>query len=155
MWQIWVILAGIFMIFEMIIPTDFLIFWVGIGAALTSICSLFTDNITVQIAFFCISSILLIFCTKPFVRKFTKDIKDVHTNAYSIIGKEGIVISDINPITGEGQIKIESEVWSAKTEDSQVIPKGTLVTITAIDGVKAVVSTAQKTKVTEKESAVV
>ena len=107
MWQIWIILAGIFMIFEMIIPTDFLIFWVGIGAALTSVCSLFTDNITIQIAFFCISSILLIFCTKPFVRNFTKDIKDVHTNAYSIIGKEGIVISDINPITGEGQIKVE------------------------------------------------
>ena len=135
MWQIWIILAGIFMIFEMIIPTDFLIFWVGIGAALTSVCSLF--------------------CTKPFVRKFTKDTEDVHTNAYSIIGKEGIVISDINPITGEGQIKVESEIWSAKTEDSQVIPKGTLVTITAIDGVKAVVSTAQKNKVTEKESAVV
>ena len=74
---------------------------------------------------------------------------------HSIIGKEGIVISDINPITGEGQIKVESEIWSAKTEDSQVIPKGTLVTITAIDGVKAVVSTAQKNKVTEKESAVV
>ena len=50
MWQIWIILAGIFMIFEMIIPTDFLIFWVGIGAALTSVCSLFTNNITVQIA---------------------------------------------------------------------------------------------------------
>ena len=92
---------------------------------------------------------------KTICKKFTKDTEDVHTNAYSIIGKEGIVISDINPITGEGQIKVESEIWSAKTEDSQVIPKGTLVTITAIDGVKAVVSTAQKNKVTEKESAVV
>ena len=91
MWQIWIILAGIFMIFEMIIPTDILIFWVGIGAALTSVCSLFTDNITVQIAFFCISSILLIFCTKPFVRKFTKELSDcgmhvvsnhIHTRTY-------------------------------------------------------------------------
>lgn len=152
MWQIWIILAGIFMIFEMIIPTDFLIFWVGIGAALTSVCSIFTDNITVQIALFCISSILLIFCTKPFVRNFTKSTKDIHTNAYSLIGKEGIVISDIDPITGEGQIKVESEVWSAKTEDSKIIPKGTLVTITAINGVKAVVSTEQKIKTIEKET---
>lgn len=146
MWQIWIILAGIFMIFEMIIPTDFLIFWVGVGAIVAAICSIFTDSITAQIIVFCISSILLIFCTKPFVRKFTKSTENVHTNAYSIIGKEGIVISDIDSTSGEGQIKVATEVWSAKTEDTAVIPKGTKIIVTKIDGVKAVV----EVKKTEK-----
>ena len=146
MWQVWLILAGIFVIFETIIPTDFLIFWVGIGAGITSICSVFIDNITAQIAIFCVSSVLLIFCTKPFVRKFTKNSANISTNAYSIIGKTGIVISDIDPILGRGQIRVEHEVWSAKTNSKEPIKKDTIVKVDSIDGVKAVVSVIEDSK---------
>lgn len=141
MWQVWLILAGIFIIFEMIVPTDFLIFWVGIGAAIAALCSLFTDNITIQIAVFCISSVLLLFCTKPFVKRAFKNSVDLHTNAKSIIGKTGIVTTEIDSLAGKGQIKVENEVWSAKTMSQEKIPKGTLIQIQSIDGVKAVVTT--------------
>ena len=127
MWQIWLILAGIFIIFEMVIPPDFLIFWVGIGAGITSI--------------FYISSVLLLFCTKPFVRKFTRNSANIKTNAYSIIGKTGIVISDIDPISGKGQVKVDNEIWSAKTNSTKPINKDTIITVKAIDGVKLVVTT--------------
>ncbi|MBR2744813.1 MAG: NfeD family protein [Clostridia bacterium] len=140
MWQVWLILAGIFVIFEMVIPTDFLIFWVGMGAIVTAICSLFIDNIAIQITIFCISSSLLIFCTKPFTKRVLKNNVDMATNAKSIIGKVGIVISDIDPITGKGQIKVENEVWSAKTDNQQKILKDTQVTVNSIEGVKAIVS---------------
>lgn len=147
MWQVWIILAGIFIIFEMVIPTDFLIFWVGIAAGITSLCSAFIDNITIQIAIFVVSSILLILCTKPFVKKFTKGLEDVHTNAYSIIGKTGIVTSDIDPISGKGQVKVNNEIWSAKTNDMAIIKKDTIVTVTAIEGVKVIVSAEEKSEV--------
>lgn len=147
MWQVWLILAGIFIIFEMIIPTDFLIFWVGIGAIVSCITSMFVDNITVQIVVFCISSIALIFCTKPFVKKFMKKAPDVHTNAYSVIGKTGLVTTEINPILGTGQIKVDNETWSAKTLGDEVIPKETQVTVTDIEGVKAVVSVKKKAEI--------
>lgn len=147
MWQVWLILAGIFIIFEMVIPTDFLIFWVGIGAIVASVTSIFTDNLTVQIIVFCISSILLIFCTKPFVKKFMKKAPDINTNAYSIIGKKGLVVTEINPVLNEGQIKIDNEVWSAKTLENEVISKGTQVTVTAIEGVRAVVIADKKAEI--------
>ena len=150
MWQVWIILAGIFVIFEMIIPTDFLIFWVGIGAAITGICSIFIDNITIQITIFVISSILLILCTKPFIRKLTKKTEHVHTNAYSIIGKSGIVTSDIDPISGKGQVKINNELWSAKTSDSKSIKKDSIILVEAIDGVKAVVKLVETNKETNE-----
>lgn len=144
MWQIWIILAGIFIICEMIIPTDFIIFWVGIGASIAALCSIFTDNLTIQIGVFCISSILLIFCTKPFIRKFTKNSETLNTNIYSLIGKEGIVTTEIDPISGIGQVKVGGEVWSAKTIDNTKIPKDTLITVTALEGVKAVVAVKEK-----------
>ncbi len=149
MWQIWIILAGIFVIFEMIIPTDFLIFWVGIGSLITSVCSIFIDNITAQIAIFCISSVLLIFCTKPFIKKFMKNSANISTNAYSVIGKTGIVVSEIDPISGKGQIKVENEVWSAKTNSKEKIEKGSIIKVDSIDGVKAVVSILEEAKITK------
>jgi len=147
MWQVWVILAGIFVIFEMIIPTDFLVFWLGMGSLVAAVTSIFVDNITVQITVFVISSIAFIFCTKPFVRKMLKNSANISTNAYSAIGKSGIVISDIDPISGKGQIKIGNEVWSAKTNGQKIIKKDTLIKVDSIDGVKAVVSIQEESKV--------
>ena len=47
---------------------------------------------------------------------------------------------DINPIEATGQIKVNGEIWSAKTEDELSIPKGTEVEVLKIDGVKLIVS---------------
>lgn len=144
MWQVWIILAGIFVIFEMVIPTDFLVFWLGIGAVITAVVSVFVDNITVQVAVFCISSIILILCTKPLVRKFMKPSSNVSTNVYSIIGKTGIVVSEIDPISGKGQVKIGKEVWAATTTNQEKIEKDTIIKVDSIDGVKAIVSLDKK-----------
>ena len=139
MWHIWLIIAGVCFVIEMM-TVGFLIFWFGIGALLTMIVSLiFPDNIVLQTAVFVLSSTLLIFLTKPLAKKLTKSDKKVATNAYSVIGKKGIVTQDINETHGVGQIKVAGEVWSAKTTDGSTIEKGTQIEVIKIDGVKAVV----------------
>ena len=72
---------------------------------------------------------------------FTKKDKKIETNAYSIIGKTGIVTQDINPTHSVGQVKISNEIWSAKTSDNSIIKKGSQIEVVSIDGVKAVVTT--------------
>lgn len=138
MWQFWIILAGIFFIIEMA-TIGFLVFWFGIGALIAMIVSLFTSNLAIQTTVFVLSSTVLLFFTRPFVNKFSKKDGEVQTNAYSIIGKRGIVIKDIDPIAGKGQVKIGTEVWSAKSADDRKIEKGLEVEVLEIDGVKAVV----------------
>ena len=61
------------------------------------------------------------------------------TNVYSIIGKKGIVIEDIDWNKGTGQIKVGGETWSAKTNEQIDIPKDSEVEVVDIDGVKAFV----------------
>lgn len=135
MWHIWLIISGLFFVLEMI-TVGFLVFWFGIGALFAMITSFFTDNIIIQTTVFLVTSTVLLFLTKPFVKKFSR--KDtVKTNAYSVIGKTGIVIKEINPAKGVGQIKIGGETWSAKAEE--IIPVGSQVEVLEIDGVKAVV----------------
>ena len=138
MWSIWLIAAGVFFIAE-IATTGFLIFWLGIGALLAMITSFITNSIMIQTIVFVVSSCILIPLTKPLADKFTSK-KTVQTNSYSLINKHGIVTVDINPIEGVGQVKVNGEIWSAKTEDESTISKGTEIEVLKIDGVKLVVS---------------
>lgn len=138
MWKIWLVTSGIFIIIE-IINVSFFIFWFAIGALVAMVSSFFINSLILQISIFVISSTILLFITKPFVKKFVDKNINVKTNAYSIEGKIGKVIVDIEPLEGKGQIKINNEVWSAKSEDNDSIPKDTEVVIEKIDGVKAIV----------------
>ena len=147
MWVFWLIAAGIFFIIEMA-TIGFLVFWLGIGALLAMVTSFITDSILIQSIVFLVTSTLLLIFTRPLVNKFIKVPKEIKTNAYSIIGKKGIVISKINNIEGDGRIKIDGEVWSAKAMHDEEIPKDTEVEIVEINGVKAVVKKVENVSTT-------
>lgn len=152
MWQIWLIISSVCFIIEMM-TVGFFVFWFGIGAILAMVTSfIIPDNIIIQSIVFLVSSTLLVFFTKPFAEKFVFSKKDnISTNAFSIIGKNGLVIQDINNTLGIGQIKISGEIWSAKTLDGSTIEKGTQIEVIQIDGVKAVVEACQiKSELIEK-----
>ena len=102
MWIFWLIAAGVFFIIEMA-TVGFLVFWLGIGSLLAMVTSFATDSFIIQLIVFLITSTLLLVFTRPLVNKFIKVPKEVKTNAYSIIGKKGIVISKINNIEGMGK----------------------------------------------------
>ena len=138
MWKLWLIISGIFFIVEMC-TVGFLIFWFAIGALIAMISSFFITNIVAQTTIFIIASTILLFTTRSFVNKFAKTDNTQKTNAYSIEGKTGKVIKDINPIEGCGQIKIGGEIWSAKSFDGTCISQNTEVIVERIDGVKAIV----------------
>ncbi|MBQ3145894.1 MAG: NfeD family protein [Clostridia bacterium] len=138
MWSFWLIVAGIFFIIEMA-TVGFLIFWLGIGALLAMVTSFITDSIVIQTVVFVVISGILIPLTKPLADKFISK-KSVATNSYSLIGKHGIVLADINPIEATGLVKVNGETWSAKSEDGEIIPKDTQIEVLSIDGVKLIVS---------------
>ena len=137
MWQWWLITSGIFFIGE-IMTVGFLLFWFGIASLISMVVSFFTSNLVIQMVVFLVSSVILILATKPFVKKFMNK-KNIATNAYSLIGKTGLVIQKIDNVKGIGQIKVGGEVWSAQSEDNSVIPVNTEIELTKIDGVKAIV----------------
>ena len=138
MWQFWLVLSGICFVIEMM-TVGFFIFWFGIGALIAMITSFLVEDIFIQSIIFIISSTLLLFLTRKFVKRFEKK-DNVSTNAFSIIGKRGIVTKEINQALEKGQVKIGTEIWSAKTKDESIIPMGTEIEVTSIEGVKAVVT---------------
>lgn len=137
MWYIWLIAAGMFLVGE-IITVGFLIFWLGIGALLAMLVSFVTDSIIIQITTFVISSIILILFTKPLAKRITKS-DNATTNSFSLISKTGIVLSKINNLDGNGLVKVNGEIWSARSENNSIIEEGTYIKVLKIDGVKLIV----------------
>ena len=134
MWAGWLIVAGICFVIE-IYTIGFFVFWFGIGALITMLSSFFISSIFIQAMIFVISSSLLLLFTKPLSKKFIKDNQTTPTNVYSIIGKDALVIENIDSINGEGKIKVNGEIWSAISDTN--IEKDTKVKVISINGVKA------------------
>ena len=143
MWQFWLIAAGFFVVLE-IATMGFLVFWFAIGALAALVISFVTDSILIQALVFLVVSTLLLFATKPLVNKFLPNDSLVKTNSYSVEGKIGKVVIDIEPIEGKGQVKVSGETWSAKSADETYIPKDTEVIVEKIEGVKVIVKPLNK-----------
>lgn len=99
--------------------------------------SFITDNLIIQTAVFVISSIALIFLTKPFVKKYIDKDTVVPTNANSLIGKKAKVTKAID--SEPGLVKVKGEVWTAISENDVRIEEDSEVEVLKIDGVKLVV----------------
>lgn len=112
--------------------------WFAIGGTAACITSLFVDTIWIQVIVFVAVSAVALVATRPIARRL-KEKKAEPTNADRNIGKEGAVITAIDNLAAAGQVKVGSSVWTARSQDGSVIPEGTRVTVTAIEGVKLIV----------------
>ena len=133
MWWFWLIASGVFFIIE-IFTVGFLIFWLGIAALIAMVASFITTNVAIQTAVFVISSAILIPCTRKLSEKITQKTQGMPTNVYRIIGKEGIVLEDINPLSYTGKVKVSGQIWSAISDEE--IEKDKTIRVLSVEGVK-------------------
>ncbi len=119
--------------------------WFVIGAAAALVVSLLHGQLWLQITVFVVVSAAALILTRPIVRKLTKG-RVLPTNADRILGTECLVTEAIDNITGTGAIAVDGKTWTARSADGSDIPEGTLVTVQAIEGVKAIVCTSVKSK---------
>jgi len=113
--------------------------WFAGGALVAIIATALHAPVIVQvIIFFVISLVLLIFTRPIAVKYFNKD--RVRTNVESLVGRQAIVISEIDNLQGTGQVVVNGQEWSARCADEGIrIPVGVVVKIMSISGVKLMV----------------
>lgn len=112
--------------------------WFAAGSLVALICALLGGGLWLQIILFFAVTVLSIAAFRPIARKFIND-KVEPTNADRIIGREVLVTERISNLRAEGAVSIGGMVWSARSENEEEIPKGTLVRILRIEGVKVYV----------------
>ncbi len=135
---IWLIVFVACIVIE-IISMGLTTIWFAGGALVAAIGAAFSAPIWVQVILFVIVSFVLLYFTRPIaVKYFNKD--RVKTNAESLVGKQAIVISEVDNLQGIGQVTVEGKEWTARTtEDNVTLPVGSVVIIRAISGVKLMV----------------
>ena len=113
--------------------------WFAGGALVAAIGAALGAPIWLQAVFFGAVSLVLLYFTRPVaVKYFNKD--RVKTNAESLVGKQAVVISEVNNLQGIGQVTVGGMEWSARAVDNSVqLPTGSVVNIVAINGVKLIV----------------
>lgn len=113
--------------------------WFAGGALIAIFAAVVGAPIWLQAVLFIVVSLLLLFFTRPVaVKYFNKD--RVKTNVESMVGRQAIVISEVDNLQGIGQVTVGGQEWSARSADDQVnIAVGAVVTVVAINGVKLVV----------------
>ena len=113
--------------------------WFAGGAVIAAVCSALGAPIWLQCVLFLAVSFVLLFFTRPVaVKYFNKD--RVRTNAESLVGRQAIVISEIDNLQGIGQVNVGGMEWSARTRiDGVRLPVGTVTTVLGINGVKLIV----------------
>lgn len=112
--------------------------WFCIGSLGALIAAALGASVTVQIFVFLALSVAALIATRPLIKKKLL-LKTTPTNFDMLIGESGITEEIVNNIDGTGAVKIQGKVWSAKSDDGEVIPTGSIVTVLRIEGVKLIV----------------
>ena len=113
--------------------------WFAGGALVSILATALHAPVYLQVILFLGVSLLLLIFTRPVaVKYFNKN--RVKTNVESLVGKQAIVISEIDNLQGTGQVTLNGQEWSARSADAAVrIPVGCVVDVMSIDGVKLMV----------------
>jgi membrane protein implicated in regulation of membrane protease activity len=113
--------------------------WFAGGALVAAIVSLFCPYFWVQVIVFAAVSFGMLIFTKPVAVKYFNKGR-VRTNAESLIGERGIVVSEIDNIKAIGEVTVKGLDWSARSViDGIVIPEKAVVVIKQIEGNKLIV----------------
>lgn len=134
---IWIGFAVLMAVCE-VFTSQLVSIWFVLGSVCAAITSIFTDSVPIQSAVFLVVSLIALVVTRPLVNKIRQKKGKTSTNADRLIGKIGIVISDIEDVQKVGQVKVEGEIWTAKSQ-SAPIAKDSKIKVLAIEGVKLLV----------------
>ncbi len=150
-WIAWVIAMIIFLLLELA-TADLTTIWFLVGSIFACMASLFGANFIVQIAIFLITSIVLIFTTKPIAEKYFNN-KIKQGGYHQLIGEMCCVSEDIDSLNNTGRVDTKFGDWKAKASDLQTyIKTGSIVEIIGVEGVSLVVKPVIETDNSEQQN---
>lgn len=135
---VWLVLMVVFLLAETATVT-MVSLWFAAGSLVALVATLLHAQLWLQVTLFLAVSALLLAALRPIARKhFTPRL--TRTNVDAVVGSRGYVTADIDNISATGTVKLGTMEWTARSTSGSIIPKGTLVQVDKIEGVKAFVT---------------
>jgi membrane protein implicated in regulation of membrane protease activity len=138
-WIVWLVMACLLGLGEMH-QGGFYLAPFAIGAGLASIVALLGVGAALSGIVFLASSGIVFATLRPVARRHRRMPPSIRTGAAALVGKHALVLERIANEEGVGCVRIDSEVWTARSYDEdEVIDAGERVEVVEIRGATALV----------------
>ena len=135
---VWLAVAIVLLVVE-IITLGLTTIWFAGGALVACVAAALQADFLVQMMLFLVVSVVMLFFTRPVAMRYMNKNR-TKTNSESLVGKEAVVLQEINNLKASGQVQLNGIEWTARAENMEdVIEKGAIVCIKKIEGVKLIV----------------
>ena len=134
-WWAWLILGGVLMAAELLLPTGFFLFFFGVGAALTGCLEalgLLRSFPSQGLAFIVISFASIVLLRKPLLAKFHFRNKPLFS-VDSLVGQTAVALEAIAP-QSTGRVELRGAAWSARNTGSEPIAINARCRVDQVDG---------------------
>ena len=109
--------------------------WFVFGSLAALLASELGAVLWLQIVVFLAVSVAALIATRPLAAKMLSK-TFVATNADRVLHRTGKVTEEIDNQSERGAVYVDGKTWSARSEDGDAIPEGSIVTIVRMEGVK-------------------
>lgn len=138
---LWIAALFVFVIIEGL-TVSLVSIWFAVGSIAAVIAAAAGAPLWLQIVLFLAVSVIVLSFVRPLAKNYINVLKKP-TNADRVIGMVCPVIETIDNTRGTGAVTVDGKIWTARSENGEPIPQGTLVTPVSIQGVKLIVETAK------------
>lgn len=131
------LIATAFLVMIELITVGFGVICFAVGTLAAAVTAYFVSGLEYQLTAFIVGSVFALVVIRPFALKWINKRKEdqVQTNTDAIIGRKVMVSEVIDNARGTGYVKIDGDVWRAKSEDGSVIEQGCEVTVISRDSI--------------------
>ncbi|HST56988.1 MAG TPA: NfeD family protein [Solirubrobacteraceae bacterium] len=138
-WIVWVVAAGVLGVGEMH-QGGFYLAPFALGAVAATLVSLAGVSAGLSFVVFIAASLLVLATLRPVAQRHRRLPPPIRTGTAALIGRRAIVLERIANHEGVGCVKIDGEVWTARSyDDEAVIDPGERVEVVEIRGATALV----------------
>lgn len=140
-WLIWFLSAIVLIVAEMF-TAGFWLACLAVGCVVAGLVGLIPfAGLTLETVAFTATSLASMIGLRPFMlRRFQLGPgAGVRTGVDALLGKRGVVLERIDPVSRQGRVKVEGEDWRGASVDDTPIEAGARVTVIQVDGTTLVV----------------
>jgi membrane protein implicated in regulation of membrane protease activity len=139
-WVLWLVAAVVLAVAE-VVNTSFYLFPFSIGAGGAALVALAGAGTPIAIVVFAVLTALSFGIVRPIARRHLSTPPQIRTGTAALIGRSAIVLERIANDEGVGCVRIDGEVWTARSYDQDVvIEPGARVNVMEIRGATALVA---------------
>jgi membrane protein implicated in regulation of membrane protease activity len=140
-WLVWFLSAVVLLVAEMLAP-GFWLACLAVGCVAAGLVGLLPfAGLALQTVAFAATSLGSMLGLRPLLLRHFQlgPGGGVRTGVDALLGKRGVVLERIDPISRQGRVKVEGEDWRGASVDDAPIEAGARVTVIQVDGTTLVV----------------